>query len=71
MKRIVTTTCVFPPQYPSEIVLDRLAAIGYTIYNWVTGTIDYNTAVLYILVLGFPMIRALSAFTKRLKDSQE
>ena len=48
-----------------------LAAIGYTIYNWVTGTIDYNTAVLYILVLGFPMIRALSAFTKRLKDSQE
>ena len=30
MKRIVTTTCVFPSQYPSEIVLDRLAAIGYT-----------------------------------------
>ena len=30
MKQIVTTTCVFPPQYPSEIILDRLAAIGYT-----------------------------------------
>ena len=30
MKQIVTTTCVFPPQYPSEIILDRLAVIGYT-----------------------------------------
>ena len=30
MKQIVTTTCVFPPQYPSEVVLDRLAAMGYT-----------------------------------------
>ena len=30
MKQIVTTTCVFPPEYPSEIILDRLAAIGYT-----------------------------------------
>lgn len=48
-----------------------LAAIGYTIYNWIIGSIDYNTAILYILVLCFPMIRALSAFTKRLKESQE
>ena len=48
-----------------------LAAIGYTVYNWVTGTIDYNTAILYILVLCFPMIRALSAFVKRLAESQE
>ncbi len=30
MKRIVTTTCVFPPQYPSEIVLERLSRIGFT-----------------------------------------
>ena len=30
MKRIVTTTCVFPPPYPSEVILNRLAAIGYT-----------------------------------------
>ena len=30
MKQIVTTTCVFPPPYPSEVILDRLAAIGYT-----------------------------------------
>lgn len=48
-----------------------LAAIGYTVYNWVTGTIDYDTAILYILVLCFPIIRALSAFTKRLKAAQE
>ena len=27
---IVTTTCVFPPQYPSEVVLERLAGIGFT-----------------------------------------
>ena len=30
MKQIVTTTCVFPPPYPSEVILNRLAAIGYT-----------------------------------------
>ena len=48
-----------------------LAAIGYTVYNWVTGTIDYNTAILYILVLCFPMIQALFAFAKYLKASQE
>ena len=30
MKQIVTTTCVFPPEYPSEVVLNRLGAIGYT-----------------------------------------
>lgn len=48
-----------------------LAAIGYTIYNWITGTIDGSTAGLYILVFCFPMIRALSAFTKHLKASRE
>lgn len=30
MKEIVTTTCVFPPDYPSETVLERLAGVGYT-----------------------------------------
>jgi len=48
-----------------------LAAIGYTVYNWVIGTIDGSTAGLYILVFCFPMVRALSAFTKYLKASQE
>lgn len=48
-----------------------LAAIGYTIYNWLTGSIDGSTAGLYILVFCFPMIRWLSAFAKRLKASQE
>lgn len=48
-----------------------LAAIGYTVYNWITGTIDGTTAGMYILVLCFPIIRALSAFTKYLKASQE
>ena len=48
-----------------------LAAIGYTIYNWITGTIDGTTAGMYVLVLCFPMIRALSAFTKRLQESQK
>ena len=48
-----------------------LAAIGYTVYNWITGTIDGTTAGRYILVLCFPIIRALSAFTKYLKASQE
>ena len=48
-----------------------LAAIGYTVYNWAAGVIDGSTAGLYILVLCFPIIRALSAFTKRLKAAQE
>ena len=48
-----------------------LAAIGYTVYNWVTGVIDGSTAGLYILVLSFPMIRSLSAFVKRLAASRE
>ena len=48
-----------------------LAAIGYTVYNWITGTIDGSTAGLYILVLCFPMVRALSAFAKNLKAMQE
>ena len=30
-----------------------LAAIGYTIYNWLTGSIDGSTAGLYILVFCF------------------
>ena len=47
-----------------------LAAIGYTVYNWVTGAIDGSTAGLYILVFCFPFIRMLSAFTKQLKESQ-
>lgn len=48
-----------------------LAAIGYTVYNWVAGVIDGSTAGLYILVLSFPMIRSLSAFVKRLEASRE
>lgn len=48
-----------------------LAAIGYTVYNWIVGAIDGSTAGMYILVLCFPFIRALSAFTKKLKASQE
>lgn len=47
------------------------AAICYTVYNWVIGAIDANAAVLYILVLCFPIIRWLSAFVKHLKVSQE
>ena len=45
-----------------------VGAIGYTIFNWVTGEIDGNTAMLYILVLGFPMVRMLSASLQRWKS---
>lgn len=48
-----------------------LAAICYTVYNWVIGVIGANAAILYILVLCFSMIRWLSAFVKYLKASQE
>jgi len=48
-----------------------LAAIGYTVYNWIIGSIDASTAILYILVFCFPFVRALSAFVKQLKTSQK
>lgn len=48
-----------------------LAAIGYTVYNWITGQIDFDTAILYILVLSFPMVRMLSAALNRWKDAQK
>ena len=48
-----------------------LAAICYTVYNWVIGAIDANAAIMYILVLCFPIIRWLSAFVKHLKADPE
>lgn len=48
-----------------------LAAIGYTVYNWGIGEIDMNTAVMYILVLCFPMVRMLSAFVQSMKDANQ
>ena len=48
-----------------------LAAICYTVYNWVIGAIDASAAVLYILVLCFSIIRWLSAFVKHLKADPE
>ena len=48
-----------------------LAAICYTVYNWVIGAIDASAAVLYILALCFSIIRWLSAFVKHLKDDPE
>ena len=38
-----------------------VAAIGYTIYNWIIGGIDAETAILCVLVLPFPMVRMLNA----------
>jgi hypothetical protein len=34
----------------------------------VIGEIDANTAVLYILVLSFPLVRMLSAFVQNWKN---
>ena len=48
-----------------------VAAIGYTIYNWVIGGIDADTAILYILVLSFPMVRMLNAALQTWKNSAE
>ena len=50
------------------MVVLLVAAIGYTVFNWVIGEIDANTAVLYILVLSFPMVRMLSAFVQNWKN---
>ena len=54
----------------SMIVIALLvAAIGYTVFNWVSGEIDADTAILYILVLSFPLVRMLSAALQRWKDA--
>lgn len=53
------------------VIVLLLAAIGYTIYNWITGQVDSDGAILYILVLGFPLVRMLSAALNRWKASQE
>lgn len=48
-----------------------LAAIGYTVFNWVTGQVDSDAAILYILVLSFPIVRYLSAFLKQWKSGAQ
>lgn len=53
------------------VVVLLLAAIGYTVFNWVIGEIDADTAILYILVLSFPMVRMLSAVLQRWKDANQ
>ena len=50
------------------VVALLVAAIGYTVFNWVSGEIDADTAILYILVLSFPLVRMLSAALQRWKD---
>lgn len=51
------------------VVALLVAAIGYTVFNWVSGEIDADTAILYILVLSFPLVRMLSAALQRWKDA--
>lgn len=48
-----------------------LAAIGYTVFNWTTGQMDSETAILYILVLSFPIVRMLSALLQRWKNANQ
>lgn len=51
------------------VIVLLLAAIGYTVFNWITGEIDADSAILYILVLSFPLVRMLSAALQRWKDA--
>lgn len=53
------------------VIVLLLAAIGYTVFNWVTGEIDADSAILYILVLSFPLVRMLSAALQRWKDANQ
>lgn len=52
------------------LVVLLLAAIGYTIFNFFTGQVDGETAVLYVLVMSFPLVRMLSATLQNWKNSQ-
>lgn len=53
------------------VIVLLLAAIGYTVFNWVTGEIDADSAILYILVLSFPLVRMLSAALQRWQDANQ
>ena len=53
------------------VVALLLAAIVYTVFNWITGGIDADTAILYILVLSFPMVRMLSASVQCWKEANQ
>lgn len=53
------------------VILLLAAAIGYTVFNWAIGEIDADTAILYILVLSFPLVRMLSATLQRWKDANQ
>lgn len=53
------------------LIILLAAAIGYTVFNWAIGEIDSETAILYILVLSFPLVRMLSAFLQRWKDANQ
>ena len=53
------------------VIVLLLAAIGYTVFNWLTGEIDADSAILYILVLSFPLVRMLSAALQRWKDANQ
>ena len=53
------------------VIVLLLAAIGYTVFNWITGEIDADSAILYILVLSFPQVRMLSAALQRWKDANQ
>ena len=53
------------------VIVLLLAAIGYTVFNWITGEIDADSAILYILVLSFPLVRMLSAVLQRWKDANQ
>ncbi len=48
-----------------------VAAIGYTVFNWVTGAVDSDAAILYILVLSFPLVRMFAASLQQWKNTQE
>lgn len=53
------------------VVVLLMAAIGYTVFNWVSGEIDADTAILYILVLSFPVVRMLSALLQSWKKNNQ
>lgn len=53
------------------VVVLLMAAIGYTVFNWVSGEIDADTAILYILVLSFPVVRMLSALLQSWKNNNQ
>ena len=52
----------------AKMLLAMTAALGYTFYNYMTGSRDLTFLVVCIAVLGFPFVNILNLLIQELKN---